>query len=70
MVSERGGRVFGMDHRYCIDNGAMIAQAGIFQFQHGCPTPLKDTWTTQRYDLQWCASACVDLRGQMSMCYL
>eukprot|EP00936_MAST-01D_sp_MAST-1D-sp1_P000485 g485.t1 len=29
MVAERGGIVCGMDHRYCIDNGAMIAQAGL-----------------------------------------
>ena len=28
MVNERGGMVYGMDERYCIDNGAMIAQAG------------------------------------------
>jgi N6-L-threonylcarbamoyladenine synthase len=48
MVSERGGKLYGMDHRYCIDNGAMIAQAGLLQFQHGGITELKDTWTTQR----------------------
>lgn len=35
MVSERGGRVFDMDFRYCIDNGAMIAQAAILQFMAG-----------------------------------
>jgi N6-L-threonylcarbamoyladenine synthase len=38
-----------MDSRYCIDNGAMIAQAGIFAFQMGNPTPLSDTFCTQRY---------------------
>ena len=48
MVSERGGKVYGMDSRYCIDNGAMIAQAGMLQFLHGSPTALVDTWTTQR----------------------
>ena len=26
MAAARGGTVFGMDARYCIDNGAMIAQ--------------------------------------------
>ena len=31
MVRERGGMVYGMDERYCIDNGAMIAQAGCLE---------------------------------------
>ncbi len=30
MVNERGGHLFATDERYCIDNGAMIAQAGKF----------------------------------------
>jgi N6-L-threonylcarbamoyladenine synthase len=34
MAAARGGRVGGMDARYCIDNGAMIAQAGILAWQH------------------------------------
>lgn len=38
-----------MDHRYCIDNGAMIAQAGILAFQHGSRTEMADTWCTQRF---------------------
>lgn len=38
-----------MDHRYCIDNGAMIAQAGILALQFGETTALSDTWCTQRY---------------------
>eukprot|EP00605_Chrysophyceae_sp_TOSAG23-4_P002317 GSChrysophyteH1.ASY1.ANO1.2563.1 assembled CDS len=37
-----------MDQRYCIDNGAMIAQAGIFAYQMGYTTPLDDTFCTQR----------------------
>ena len=49
MVEERGGGVSAMDHRYCIDNGAMIAQAGIFALQFGLTTPIKDSWCTQRY---------------------
>ena len=28
MLKERGGHSFGMDYRYCIDNGAMIAGLG------------------------------------------
>ena len=49
MAQERGGRVCAMDHRYCIDNGAMIAQAGIFQLQYGQVTPLQDSRCTQRF---------------------
>ena len=49
MVKERGGSLCAMDHRYCIDNGAMIAQAGILALQFGERTPLKDTWCTQRF---------------------
>jgi N6-L-threonylcarbamoyladenine synthase len=29
MVEERGGKMGGIDERYAIDNGAMIAYAGI-----------------------------------------
>ena len=46
---ERGGHCFGMDARYCIDNGAMIAQAGIVAFQHGAITVLGDSKCTQRF---------------------
>mmetsp|Transcript_11454 Transcript_11454/g.16034 ORF Transcript_11454/g.16034 Transcript_11454/m.16034 type:complete len:230 (+) Transcript_11454:1-690(+) len=49
MVKERNGELCAMDHRYCIDNGAMIAQAGIFALQHGITTDLKDTSCTQRF---------------------
>jgi N6-L-threonylcarbamoyladenine synthase len=49
MVEERGGSLSSMDHRYCIDNGAMIAQAGIFALQFGEVTPMEDSWCTQRY---------------------
>lgn len=49
MVAARGGRVHGMDSRYCIDNGAMIAQAGILDYQFGATTPVEDTQVTQRY---------------------
>ncbi|XP_077993523.1 putative tRNA N6-adenosine threonylcarbamoyltransferase [Glandiceps talaboti] len=49
MAAERGAKVFAIDERYCIDNGAMIAQAGWEMFQSGQITPLKETWCTQRY---------------------
>jgi N6-L-threonylcarbamoyladenine synthase len=34
MTAERGGTVCAMDDRYCVDNGAMIAYAGILEFMH------------------------------------
>lgn len=56
MVLQRGGgdsnneaKLCAMDHRYCIDNGAMIAQAGILALQFGETTPLSESWCTQRY---------------------
>jgi N6-L-threonylcarbamoyladenine synthase len=49
MVKERDGSLCAMDHRYCIDNGAMIAQAGIFALQYGQTTALGDSWCTQRF---------------------
>ena len=49
MVKDRDGKLCAMDHRYCIDNGAMIAQAGIFALQFGKATPMEDTWCTQRF---------------------
>ncbi|GMI25138.1 hypothetical protein TeGR_g13881 [Tetraparma gracilis] len=49
MVKERGGKLCSMDHRYCIDNGAMIAQAGIFAYQHGEVTRLEDSTVSQRH---------------------
>lgn len=49
MVNERGGSLCAMDHRYCIDNGAMIAQAGILALQYGDSTALEDSWCTQRF---------------------
>jgi N6-L-threonylcarbamoyladenine synthase len=45
----RTGKVCGMDHRYCIDNGAMIALVGLLSLQYGHITNLNDTWCTQRY---------------------
>ncbi len=58
MARDRGGSVCAMDHRYCIDNGAMIAQAGIFSYQMGHTTPIEEATCTQRYrtdaaDITW-----------------
>ncbi|KAL3792433.1 hypothetical protein HJC23_001551 [Cyclotella cryptica] len=53
MVSDRGGTLCAMDHRYCIDNGAMIAQAGIFGLQYGsesmCVKGVEGTDCRQRF---------------------
>jgi N6-L-threonylcarbamoyladenine synthase len=49
MVEDRGASLCAMDHRYCIDNGAMIAQAGIFSYQMNLITPLSEATCTQRY---------------------
>jgi N6-L-threonylcarbamoyladenine synthase len=53
MVIDRGATLCAMDHRYCIDNGAMIAQAGIFGLQYGSESMIKSgvegTECTQRF---------------------
>ena len=61
MCAARGARVHGMDHRYCVDNGAMIAQAGLLEYQFRAqPAPgaeaeaaraseLRESWCTQRF---------------------
>jgi len=49
MAKERGAKVFATDERYCIDNGAMIAQAGLEMFNSGQKTDFDDTFCTQRY---------------------
>ena len=49
MCEERGGKLFATDMRFCIDNGAMIAQAGWEMFKSGQTTQFEDTTCTQRY---------------------
>jgi N6-L-threonylcarbamoyladenine synthase len=49
MVRDRGGHVCTMDNRYCIDNGAMIAWAGLEQLRVSGSTPLKECTVTQRF---------------------
>ena len=44
------GKVFATDDRFCIDNGAMIAQAGLLQFRMGdIVKDLKETIVTQKF---------------------
>lgn len=40
----------GVDERYAIDNGAMIAYAGLLEYVFtGKGTQIKDSWITQRF---------------------
>ena len=49
MCQERNAKLFATDMRFCIDNGAMIAQAGWEMFRAGMETQWEDTFVTQRY---------------------
>jgi len=49
MAKERGGKVATIDERYAIDNGAMIAWAGLIEFSRGITTPVHDATITQRF---------------------
>jgi len=49
MAKQRNGRVGTMDMRYCIDNGAMIAWAGLLLAKHKIFTEIKDCVVTQRF---------------------
>ncbi|CBK22072.2 uncharacterized protein [Blastocystis hominis] len=49
MLRDRGGKLCAMDQRYCIDNGAMIAQAGVLSYLYNGETKLADTVCSQRY---------------------
>lgn len=49
MAKDRGGSVFATDERFCIDNGIMIAHAGLLAYRTGFRTPLKESTCTQRF---------------------
>ena len=49
MVRDRGGSVFATDERFCIDNGIMIAHAGLLAYEAGQTTALDESTCTQRY---------------------
>lgn len=49
MAGERGGSVYATDERFCIDNGIMIAHAGLHAFKTGFKTDLQDSTCTQRF---------------------
>ena len=49
MARDRGGSVFATDERFCIDNGIMIAHAGLLAYEMGFRTALEDSTCTQRF---------------------
>uniref|UniRef100_A0A915I0H8 N(6)-L-threonylcarbamoyladenine synthase n=1 Tax=Romanomermis culicivorax TaxID=13658 RepID=A0A915I0H8_ROMCU len=49
MAGERNAHLYATDERYCIDNGAMIAQAGLEMLRSGQITDFDQTFITQRY---------------------
>jgi N6-L-threonylcarbamoyladenine synthase len=52
MVRQRGGRIYATDERFCIDNGIMIAHAGLLMYKadpQGAPIPPERAAISQRY---------------------
>lgn len=49
MARDRSGSVFATDERFCIDNGIMIAHAGLLAYRTGFATPLEESTCTQRF---------------------
>ncbi|KAI0461033.1 putative tRNA threonylcarbamoyladenosine biosynthesis protein kae1 [Komagataella kurtzmanii] len=49
MVKDRNGSIYATDERFCIDNGIMIAHAGLLQYRMGDVTDIKDTVCTQKF---------------------
>lgn len=49
MARDRNGTVFATDERFCIDNGIMIAHAGLLAYRTGYRTELTESTCTQRF---------------------
>jgi len=49
MAAERGGSVYATDERFCIDNGIMIAHAGLLAWKMGFKTLIEESTFTQRF---------------------
>lgn len=49
MCKARGAKLYATDERFCIDNGAMIAQAGYLMYKSGITTPISLSTVSQRY---------------------
>jgi N6-L-threonylcarbamoyladenine synthase len=49
MARDRGGSVFATDERFAIDNGIMIAHAGLLEYGTGVRTSMEESTCTQRF---------------------
>lgn len=49
MCDERDAKLYATDERFCIDNGVMIAVAGLLEYKHGKSTPWSETTCSQRF---------------------
>lgn len=49
MASDRNGSIFATDERFCIDNGIMIAHAGLLAYRVGYRNTLEDTVCRQKF---------------------
>ena len=49
MCEERGAKLYATDERFCIDNGVMIAVAGLLEYNTGVTTPWSETTCSQRF---------------------
>ncbi len=49
MAKEAGYKAYLTDKKYCMDNGAMIAQAGLLMYESGIRMDIMDTKVNQRY---------------------
>ena len=49
MCNERKARLYSTDEKFCIDNGLMIAVAGLLQYQSEGRIPWEKTNCVQRY---------------------
>ena len=58
MAADRGGNVYATDERFCIDNGIMIAHAGLLAYGTGVREDVRESTCTQRFrtdevDVRW-----------------
>lgn len=49
MARDRAGYVYATDERFCIDNGVMIAQAGLMEYRMGDGCPIEESVCTQTF---------------------
>lgn len=49
MARQRGGNVYATDERFCIDNGIMIAHAGLLSYKTGQTTSIEHSECSQRF---------------------